>query len=520
MLKPSDPIVDSKNKTNPPNEHCDNPKQYFCDAVDQFEINNKTVRYDLEVTQMIDAANEFMTVFQDYCKQTKNERVVELFKGDAKKTIRVSEILQALNGDQTPFYFYNGDMELFNKCVTKYMLSAGWLADFPMMIFKVNGIAMLRLEIAKFILANWNWIEALYNCSLFKKFARQYGEVSLKNSAPEERSLRRSLVRKCLEAELAEYQRNLEKTIDEITAEPNNNLLFSEEDLSAGDEMFIELENSAEDNTSGGENMKQLKCVGALIGDIIGSTYEFDHTQQFYDFKLFNGKNSFFTDDSVMTIATMDKLLNGGTYTEKYQKWGRKYPDCTYGVKFAEWLESDNPKPYNSCGNGSAMRVSPIGWFYDELDDVLEEAKNSSIVSHDHLEGIKAAQAVASAVFLARKGKKKSEIRQFISEKFGYDLSPMITDLQANYEYSELAQKSVPESIICFLDSTDFEDAIRLAVSLNGDTDTMAAIAGSIAEAHYRKEIPDKIYKTAMTYLSDEFIAMIEEFNKKIPKTS
>jgi ADP-ribosylglycohydrolase len=230
--------------------------------------------------------------------------------------------------------------------------------------------------------------------------------------------------------------------------------------------------------------------LGAAAGDIIGSSYEFDNVKT-TDFNLFT-KYTYFTDDSVLTIAVMEVLLKKLDYAETYQRYGRMYPYRGYGNRFADWIYSEKPEPYNSWGNGSAMRSSPIGWYCGTVEAVLEEAKKSAEVSHNHPEGIKGAQAVASAVFLARQGKTKREIKKFITETFGYDLERTLAEIRPGYEFNESCQGSVPEAIIAFLESDDFESAVRLAVSLGGDSDTIACVAGAIAEAFYG-EIPEGI---------------------------
>jgi ADP-ribosylglycohydrolase len=236
--------------------------------------------------------------------------------------------------------------------------------------------------------------------------------------------------------------------------------------------------------------MAENYIFGAIAGDIIDSSYEFNNVKSM-DFELFTHE-TYFTDDSVMTIATMHALLNSADYSEVYHSFGRIYPHRGYGGQFKEWLHSANPKPYNSWGNGSAMRVSPIGWYCSTIDDVLAEAKRSAEVTHNHPEGIKGAQATALAVFLARTGEGKEVIKETIQERFGYDLDRTIDEIRPIYKYDVSCQGTVPEAIIAFLESTDFENAIRLAVSIGGDSDTVAAITGGIAEAFYR-EIPEDI---------------------------
>jgi ADP-ribosylglycohydrolase len=236
--------------------------------------------------------------------------------------------------------------------------------------------------------------------------------------------------------------------------------------------------------------MRKHNIIGAIAGDIIGSAYEFNNVKTL-DFDLFP-KNAFFTDDSVMTMATMSALLNGEPYEKAYQRFGRNFPHRGYGGHFGDWIYEDEPKPYNSWGNGSAMRVSPVAWFCQNLEDTLAEAKRSAEVTHNHSEGIKGAQATAAAVFLARTGSSKAEIKQYIEETFQYDLSRTTDEIRPDYLFNESCQGTVPEAIIAFLESNDFEHALRLAVSLGGDSDTLACITGGIAEAFY-KEIPAKI---------------------------
>jgi ADP-ribosylglycohydrolase len=239
-----------------------------------------------------------------------------------------------------------------------------------------------------------------------------------------------------------------------------------------------------------GKILKKHSIIGAIAGDIIGSAYEF-HNVKSTDFDLFP-KGTFFTDDSTMTMATMYALLSGKPYTKAYQKFGRRFPHRGYGGNFKSWLYSENPQPYNSWGNGSAMRASPVGWFAQTLDQALEEAKKSAEVTHNHPEGIKGAQATAACVFLAKTGKSKDEIRQYVTETFAYNLDRTIDEIRPDYDFDVSCQGSVPEAIIAFLESTDYENAVRLAVSLGGDSDTIACITGGIAEAFYKK-IPEAI---------------------------
>jgi len=258
---------------------------------------------------------------------------------------------------------------------------------------------------------------------------------------------------------------------------------------------------------------KEKLIIGAFAGDIIGSPYEFNNVKSM-EFKLFP-KGTYFTDDSVLTVATMDALLNQTDYTKAYQHYGEMYPHRGYGGHFRSWIHSKNPKPYNSWGNGSAMRASPIGWYCGSIDDVLAEAERSAEVTHNHPEGIKGAQAAASAVYLARTGKTKKEIKQFIVDTFGYNLDRTIDEIRPNYTFDVSCQGSVPEAIIAFLESADFENAVRLAVSIGGDSDTIACITGGIAEAFY-KTIPDYITEMVSIIMGpDIMIDTVMPFSKK-----
>jgi ADP-ribosylglycohydrolase len=236
--------------------------------------------------------------------------------------------------------------------------------------------------------------------------------------------------------------------------------------------------------------MRKHYIIGAIAGDIIGSSYEFQNVKT-TDFDLFP-RGTFFTDDSTLTMATMSALLGDSDYTRAYQQFGRRFPRRGYGGTFKRWIHSKDPQPYNSWGNGSAMRASPVGWYGKTLDDVMAEAKKSAEVTHNHPEGIKGAQATAAAVFLARTGQSKDAIREYISKTFAYNLDRTVADIRPNYEFDVSCQGSVPEAIIAFLESTDFENAVRLAVSLGGDSDTIGCITGGIAEAFYKK-IPENI---------------------------
>lgn len=258
--------------------------------------------------------------------------------------------------------------------------------------------------------------------------------------------------------------------------------------------------------------------LGAIIGDFIGSVYEFDNIDT-TEFSLFN-EESCYTDDSIMSIAIADWLLHGGNLVTTLQKFGRRYPDPEggYGGRFTGWLNEVQPEPYNSWGNGSAMRVSAVGWFFDTLEKTLEVAKESASVSHNHPEGIKGAQAVAVAIFLARTGKSKVEIKQYIEDTFSYDLTRTCDDIRSTYQFDESCQGTVPEAIIAFLDSTDFESAIRLAVSLGGDSDTIACITGAIAEAYYNF-IPTSLIKHVIKKLPSDLWITYYNFARKTKQT-
>ncbi|MCC8102332.1 MAG: ADP-ribosylglycohydrolase family protein [Clostridiales bacterium] len=237
---------------------------------------------------------------------------------------------------------------------------------------------------------------------------------------------------------------------------------------------------------------------GAILGDIIGSPYEFDRGNKTKEFELF-GKEAEFTDDSVMTIAVAEALLNAGKdapvdriralVTESMQKWGRKYPHAGYGGRFRVWLTQKNPAPYGSYGNGSAMRVSAAGWLYDTLKQTREAARATADVTHNHPEGIKGAESVAAVIFLARTGNSKEQIRKYVTEEFRYNLSRTCDEIRPYYHHVESCQETVPEAITAFLEGNDFEDVIRTAVSLGGDCDTEEATAGLKDNRYLEKAI-------------------------------
>ncbi len=251
-----------------------------------------------------------------------------------------------------------------------------------------------------------------------------------------------------------------------------------------------------------------------IIWDIIGSVYEWNNIKT-ENFPLFVEKSTF-TDDSVLTIATADLLLNWWDYVTNYKSYTKNYPLRWYWTWFYDWVMSANLQPYNSFWNGSAMRVWPIWWVFDTLEQTLEESKKSAEVTHNHPEWIKWAQSVASAIFLARTWKSKEEIKQFIEKKFDYDLWLKLDKIRENYTFNETCQWTVPQAIIAFLESNSFEDAIRKGISLWGDSDTLTCITWSIAEAFY--EIPVDIKQKARTYLDNNMNNIIDQFYERFIK--
>jgi len=252
--------------------------------------------------------------------------------------------------------------------------------------------------------------------------------------------------------------------------------------------------------------------LGAIAGDIIGSIYEHNPIKT-TEFPLF-GHYSTFTDDTVLTIAVAYAILENMDYTTLLKYFGRKYPDAGYGMFFYRWMFASKSEPYNSWGNGSAMRVSPVGFAFDSIEEVLKEAEKSAAVTHSHPEGIKGAQATALAILLARMGNSKTEIKQEISARFSYNLDRTLDQIRPDYSFDVSCQGTIPEAIIAFLESTDFEDAIRKSISLGGDSDTLACITGGIAQAFY-KSIPQAIVKEVYERLPVEFQSIIDEFNSR-----
>jgi len=249
--------------------------------------------------------------------------------------------------------------------------------------------------------------------------------------------------------------------------------------------------------------------IGAIAGDIIGSVHEFGATKT-KKFPLFV-EASFFTDDSVMTVAIAHAILTDGDYRKAALDFGRRYPDAGYGGFFREWLHSPDPKPYDSWGNGSAMRVSPVGFAFDTVDDVLREAARAAAFTHNHPEGIKGAQATALAIFLARTEWDMDLIRHEISTRFGYDLDRTVDEIRPGYSFDESCQKTVPEAVVAFLDSSSYEDAVRNAISLGGDSDTLACITGGIAEAFYGP-VPSEILLKVREILPPDLWEIAQDF--------
>lgn len=252
--------------------------------------------------------------------------------------------------------------------------------------------------------------------------------------------------------------------------------------------------------------------LGAIAGDIIGSVYEAWPTKS-KSFPLFSS-GSRFTDDTVLSVAVADCILHGGDYARTFQDYVRRYPDAGYGGTFIRWALSGQSRPYGSWGNGSAMRVSPVGWAFESSEAVLEHSMKSAAVTHDHPEGIKGAQATALTVFLARSGVSRDHIRRTVTERFDYDLTRSVVEIRPHYGFDVSCQGSVPESLICALESQDFEDAVRNAVSLGGDADTMACIAGAVAEALYGG-VPRHIESEVDLRLDDSLRRMLARFRAK-----
>ena len=262
---------------------------------------------------------------------------------------------------------------------------------------------------------------------------------------------------------------------------------------------------------------------GAILGDIIGSPYEFDRGNKSKDFPLFSS-DSAFTDDSVMTLAVADAFMSIAPNAEdsdirrqlvqSMQYFGQAFPYAGYGGMFGCWLRSTNPQPYGSYGNGSAMRVSSVGWLFDDLETVRHMARLSAEVTHNHPEGIKGAEATASAIFLARTGGTKAEIKAYVEENFHYNLSRTCDEIRPGYHHVESCQETVPEAITAFLEGESFEDVIRTAVSLGGDCDTLTCIAGSIAEGFYG--VPEELKQQCRNRLPEDLREALQRFEETL----
>lgn len=252
--------------------------------------------------------------------------------------------------------------------------------------------------------------------------------------------------------------------------------------------------------------------LGAIAGDVIGSVHEHSGTKT-KNFPLFV-EASQFTDDTVLTVAVAERLLRGGSYVDWYHEYFHAYPEAGYGSSFIHWAEHRCREPYYSWGNGAAMRVSPIGIACNTLEEVLAQARASAEVTHNHPEGIRGAQATAAAVFLARSGYTKADIKTYIEQEFGYCLSERLDDIREHYCFDVSCQGSVPQSIIAFLEADGFEDAVRNAISLGGDADTMACIAGGIAEAFFGG-VPDEIASRTLAVLDERLHGVVGEFQER-----
>lgn len=260
---------------------------------------------------------------------------------------------------------------------------------------------------------------------------------------------------------------------------------------------------------------------GAILGDIIGEPYEFDRGNKTKDFPLFAEFPSF-TDDTVMTIAICDGILTAGLDADEKtmkefmikacHKWGWKYPHAGYGGKFYIWLAMEKTTPYGSYGNGSAMRVSSVGWLFDTLEKTREVARWSAEITHNHPEGVKGAEATAAVIWMARNGKSKEEIKKYIIDEFGYDLSRTCDEIRPSYRHIETCMETIPEAITAFMEGNSFEDVIRTAVSLGGDCDTLTDIATAMAEAFYG--LPDDLKKKCRYYLDEDMHEVLDEFEK------
>jgi ADP-ribosylglycohydrolase len=252
--------------------------------------------------------------------------------------------------------------------------------------------------------------------------------------------------------------------------------------------------------------------LGAIVGDIVGSVHEYIGTKT-TEFPLFV-PGSDFTDDSVLTVAVADWILTGRDLADVLSGYAQRFPGRGYGTMFSKWASADERRPYNSYGNGSAMRVSPVGFAFDTLDEVLAWAERSAAVTHDHVEGIRGAQAAATAIFVARRERDKDAIKRAVESRFGYDLGARLDDIRPTYGFTELCRRTVPPALIAFLESTDYESAIRNAISLGGDADTLACICGGVAEAYYGG-VPDDLVARARTLLDARLLDVVDRFRTR-----
>lgn len=255
--------------------------------------------------------------------------------------------------------------------------------------------------------------------------------------------------------------------------------------------------------------------LGAIAGDIIGSVYEWNNIKT-KEFPLIS-PDCFFTDDSVLTIALAEAILTGEPYDRKLRQYYHAYPDRGYGGSFKQWAETPEAEPYNSWGNGAAMRISPAGFIATNIHEVFRLAEQYTAVTHNHPEGIKGAQATAAAIYLARTGRSKAEIAAYVRTTFSYDLSRHVDEIRPDYTFDVSCQGTVPQAIRAFLDSTDYEDAIRTAISLGGDSDTLACITGGIAQAFYG-EIPSAVEELVYAVLDEPLAQVVRAFVERFPE--
>ena len=254
--------------------------------------------------------------------------------------------------------------------------------------------------------------------------------------------------------------------------------------------------------------------IGAIIGDMVGSIYEFRNYKA-TDFEPFLSPSAHFTDDTIMTIAVADGLLNKRDPQESLRDWGRRYwSNGGWGQRFASWLSTPDPQPYDSFGNGAAMRISSVAWLSDSYEDAMSNADRFTEISHNHPEGMKAARATVSAIWWAREGLSADEIRQRIIETFEYDMNRTTDEIRPTYFFSEASQKSVPEALICSLEGNSYEEVVRLAISIGGDSDTIAAIAGSVAEARFG--IPEEFINQAKRLMQKDMLDIYEQFDSLV----